>query len=111
MRRVIVDRLICPPFNSRTGIKLSLEIPLNNACDLNITRPAVLRQYYGKVLDDRILESNISERYTYGSGSGIYSVGMDTTNFVTRPFSFEMSVMIDTIHEILIVNREHFNLT
>ena len=61
MRRVIGDTLICPPFKSRTGIKLSLEIPLDNAFDLNITRPAVLGQYYSKVMDDRILESNISE--------------------------------------------------
>ena len=111
MSRVIVDRLICSSLNSKTGIKISFDTPLNNARDLNITRPAVLRQYYGKVSEDSTQESDTSERYTYGSGSGTSSVGMDPKNFVTRPLSFEMTAMIDIIFRLLSENREHFNLT
>ena len=46
--RKVVDELITSPINSKSGIKLSLDKPLNNRICLNIFRPAVLRQYYGK---------------------------------------------------------------
>ena len=50
------------------------------------------------------------ERYTYGSGSGTSSVGMDANFFVTRSISVEMDSMINDIHGILCNNRKQFNL-
>ena len=89
MSRIILDRLICSRLNSKNGIKLSFDKPLNNALQLNITRPAVLRQYFGKVVQSSEREEKMSMRYTYGCGSGASSVGMDPLNYVTRPLYFE----------------------
>ena len=76
-----IDTLISHLMNSADGIKLSIDIPLKNSECLNIHRPAVLRQYFGKELS-RTTEN--VERYTYGSGSGTSSIGMDPRNYVTR---------------------------
>ena len=107
LSRAIIDEVIRSPINSHSGIKLSLDKPLNNNIDLNILRPAVLRQYYGK----DIAEVNGKlKHYTYGSGSGTSSVGMDLRNFVTRSLNSEMIGMIDDIHEMLCNNRNLFNM-
>ena len=70
--------------NSADGIKLSIDKPLNNSECLNIHRPALLKQYFGKELSTTT--ENVEMR-TYGSGSGTSSVGMDPRNFVTRSLS------------------------
>ena len=98
LSRTVIDELIRSPINSKCGIKLSLDKPLNNDIGLNILRPAVLRQYFGKEV------ANIHgrlKRCTYGSGTDSSSVGMDPHNFVTRALSNEMIAMIDDIHEML----------
>ena len=105
--RSVIDTLICNPINSKNGLKLSIDTPLNNDACLNIHRPAVLRQYFGREVEN--YGRNV-ERYTYGSGSGTSSVGMDPKNFVTRSISVEMDSMIDDIHGILCNNRKQFNL-
>ena len=80
MSRSIIDMLVCSCINSKNGIKLSIDKPLNNPCDLNIRRPAILRQNFGKELDCTDIPNNQSLRYTYGSGTGVSSVGMDPLN-------------------------------
>ena len=105
--RAIIDHLICSPVNSRTGIKLSLDKPLNNDVDLNILRPAVLRQYFGMDIEEQMYKV---KRYTYGSGSGSSSVGMDSLNFVTRPWNSLMFAMSNDIQLILNENKSLFNL-
>ena len=94
--------------NSVDGIKLSIDTPLNNGECLNIHRPAVLRQYFGKEVS--INTDNVT-RYTYGSGSGTSSVGMDPHNFVTRSLSDGMIYMIDDIYKMLNNNHKLLNLT
>ena len=70
--------------------------------DLNITRPAVLRQYYG--METSICEGKAA-RYTYGSGTGTISVGMDPDNFVTRSMNKEMLEMSSHIYKMLCENK------
>ena len=106
--RAIIDEVICSPINSDSGIKLSLDKPLNNDVDLNVLRPAVLRQYFGKEI--RNVDGK-AKRYTYGSGSGTSSVGMDPHNFVTRALNSKMLAMIEDIHHILHNNSELLNMT
>ena len=89
--RSIIDKLICSDINSTDGIRLSLDTPLNNPPMLNILRPAVLRQYYSLNIEHLYSDINIIRRYTYGSGTGSSSVGMDPRNFVTKVMSEEMS--------------------
>ena len=107
LSRTVIDKLIRSPINSKCGIKLSLDKPLNNDVDLNILRPAVLRQYFGKEIDN--INGKL-QRSTYGSGTGTSSVGMDPHNFVTRSLSCEMSAMIDDIYDMLCSNKEQFNM-
>ena len=108
LSRAIIDEVICSPINSDSGIKLSLDKPLNNDIDLNVLRPAVLRQYFGEEI--RKVNGKLI-RYTYGSGSGTSSVGMDPHNFVTRALNSKVIAMIDDIHDILHNNKELFNMT
>ena len=64
LSRAIIDEVICSPINSDSGIKLSLDKPLNNDIDLNILRPVVLRHYFGKEITN---VNDKAQRYTYGS--------------------------------------------
>ena len=50
------------------------------------------------------------ERYTYGSGSGTSSVGMDPRNFVTRSLSVGMICMIEDLHNTLCNNMTLLNM-
>ena len=86
---------------------MSLDKPLNNNVALNILRPAVLRQYFGTDIED---QGDKVKRYTYGSGSGSSSVGMDPLNFVTRPWNTYILSMSNEIQCILNENKQFFNL-
>lgn len=105
--RKFIDAVIRSPINSKFGIKLSLDKPLNNDIALNILRPAVLRQYYGIDIENN---ENTVKRYTYGSGSGTSSVGMDPCNFVTRPFNNWLVHMSYSIKALLVKNSTLFKL-
>ena len=105
--RAVIDELIRSPINSSSGIKLSLDKPLNNDLKLNLLRPAVLRQYYGADIGD---DDCNKRRYTYGSGTGTSSVGMDPLNFVTRSFDAKMIAMGNDIYDMLHNNRDLFNM-
>ena len=107
LSRKIIDEIIHSPINSPCGIKLSLDKPLNNNIDLNLLRPAVLRQYYGVNIEEGF---DKVKRYSYGSGSGTSSVGMDRYNFVTRPWNDWMSAMSYDIHWILNEHKEMFKV-
>ena len=62
--RDIIRKIIYSSINSKDGIKLYRDAPLNNQRYLNILRPAVLRQYYGANLDVIQESSELSRRYT-----------------------------------------------
>lgn len=104
--RKIIDEIVRSPINSQSGIKLSLDKPLNNDIDLNILRSAVLRQYYGMNIIEGVDQV---KRYTYGSGSGTSSVGMDPLNFVTRPWNAWMLAMSHDIQCILNDQKNYSN--
>ena len=108
--RFIIDQLICSDINSANGIRLSLDKPLNNPPMLNILRPAVLRQYYSLNVAQVCKPSNTVRRFTYGSGTGTSSVGMDPRNFVTRVMTEEMICLSQELHELLLKNRSYFKL-
>jgi hypothetical protein len=111
MSRVIIDQVICALINSKYGIKLSLDQPLNNCVDFKMLRPAVLRQCFGKEYPSASTNRQYSTRYNYGSESGTSSVGLDPHNFVTRKMIPNMKCMAKDLHEIINQNRELMNLT
>ena len=108
--RDIIQKIIHSPINSKDGIKLSWDTPLNNQRCLNILRPAVLRQYYGANVDVINESNHFIKRYTYGYGSGTSSVGIDPFNFVTRKMTKEMEYIGTELHEILSKNQKFLNL-
>lgn len=107
LSRKVIDELISSPINSKRGIKLFLDKPLNNKMCLNILRPAVLRQYFGKEVTNG---HGQLRRCTYESGTGSSSVGMDPQNFVTRSFDKDMIAMTDDIHDMLCNERKKFDM-
>ena len=109
--RSVIDVLLCSSFNSAKGIKLSLDEPMNVHTLLNINRPAVLQQYFGMKVDDLSnVVPGMEYRYTYGNGTGISSVGMDPSNFVTRPFSPSLHIIARELHLLINSNVQFFNL-
>ena len=73
---------------------------------LNLVRPAVVRQYYGLQIDT----TNIRCTYPLMSSLGKVSVGTDPQNFVTRPMCPLMKGIGNRLHDILLQNKERFNL-
>ena len=109
--RSVMDILLCSRFNSLKGIKLSLDKPMNVHTLLNINRPAVLRQYYGVKFDEVCnIVPGMEYRYTYGNGTGLSSVGMDPSNFVTRPFSPSLHIIARELHSLINSNVKFFNV-
>ena len=106
--RDMIRKIIYSPINSKDGIKLLRDKPLNNQRYLNILRPAVLRQYYGANVDV-LRQSELIKRYTYEYGSGISSVRMDPYNIVTRKMIYEMEYIVTELHEILLHNNKFLN--
>ena len=72
---------------------------------LNVSRPAVLRQYYGRDFD--AYSSNlIVKRYTHGYCSVQISVGTDINNFIIKPFNINPN---KTSKYITILCRSYMN--
>ena len=106
-----MDILLCSRFNSVEGIKLSLDKPMNVHTLLNINRPAVLRQYFGVKFDELSnVVPGMEYRYTYEYGTGLSSVGMDPSNFVTRLFSPSLHIIVRELHMLINSNLQFFNL-
>ena len=81
--------LLMSDFDSHLGIPVEANQPLGCPKPLiNLTRPAVLRVYYG--LSKYCSKSLNAIRPTYGPISTASSVGMDPHNFSTKPMSHSL---------------------
>ena len=95
--------LLLSNFDSPNGIPVEANQPLGCPLPLiNLTRPAVLRIYYG--LSRTSSKSLNAYRPTYGPISTSSSVGMDPNNFSTKPFSFNMYHIGEEIRQFLLNN-------
>lgn len=68
--RVVLDRMFLSD-----GLIFTVDKPFNKNPCLSHKRPAVFRQMFGDDRNDVLLESPFVWRCTYGTGSGISSVG------------------------------------
>ena len=109
LARQIVDKLISAPINSKDGIHVSMDSPYRRYHLLNILRPSVLRQYYGRNIDNQCHEEYV-RRYSYGTGSGSNTLGIDGNKFMTKNFTHEIDTMAKELHTCLKNNRRKFNL-
>ena len=46
----------------------------------------------------------------YGRGTGLSSIGMDPSNFVTRPFTSSLDIIASELHSLINSNIQFFNL-
>jgi len=99
--RNVLDKLILTNIDSQDGISIVSEQPMGNGLMMNISRPGVLRQYYGLDVGER--EGNTIKRATYGFNS---SVGTDPNKFITKPFD---SNLIGISNLIMNKLRNHNN--
>ena len=105
--------MVCSPVNSKDGVKLSLDTPLNNRPYIKILCQEVICQYYGRSITDYLGQKlseysgndTIVKRYTYGSGISTSSEFMDPYTFVTRKMSDTMECMADELHFIIKCNK------
>ena len=86
--RSIVVKLLLSPFNSAEGITVCADMPFGQKNLLNISRPAVLRTYYGMNTDAN--SPTQWTRITYGPTSLSGSLSMDPMYFTTKAMSVEM---------------------
>ena len=79
--RNVLDKLIMSNIDSPEGISIVTEQPMGIGLMMNISRPGVLRQYYGRNVGDFVGQT--IKRATYGYKS---AVGTDPDKFITKPF-------------------------
>ena len=95
--------LLLSSFDSPYGIPVEANQPLGSPAPIiNLTRPAVLRIYYGQSKSST--KSLNSVRPTYGPISSSSSVGMDPNNFSTKPMTWNMCNIAEEIRLFLIEN-------
>lgn len=82
---------------------------MGNPVILNVSRPRVLRQYYG--CDLCYKSHDIITRVTYGYGSKRNSVGTDPNKFVTKPLDYNMVYMASYIRICLCRYATELNLS
>ena len=93
-----LDKLVMSPIDSKYGISLVTESPYGTTL-LNVSRPAVLRQYYGTNVGTK-KDGKIKIRATYGLSVLKNSVGTDPLKCVTKPFNkylYRMSLYVTHI--------------
>ena len=101
--RTEVKILLLSKFDSPHGIPVEANQPLGCPTPIiNLTRPAVLRVYYG--LTKSSTRSLNAIRPTYGPISTSSSVGMDPNNFSTKPLSLNMYKTGEEIRTYLLNN-------
>lgn len=86
--RSIVVKLLLSGFNTSDGITLSADMPFSKKSLMNISRPAVLRTYYG--LDSQCISPSHVKRATYGPTSLTGPLSMDPRVYSTKPMSIAM---------------------
>ena len=63
--RGVLEQLVHSTINYVHGIQLLFDKPLGNHTCLNITRPALFRQYFGRESISNNDQNNVAMRYTY----------------------------------------------
>ena len=81
-------KLLMSEFDTCDGIALSADMPFAQPNLMNISRPAVLRTYYG--LDINCVSKHELERVTYGPTSLTGGLAIDPRVYSTKPMSTSM---------------------
>ena len=107
----ILNKLVNSRMNSREGIHVALDSPYTKDLKPNITRPAVLRQYFGAHSYEHDNYKHYAPRFTYGGGIGssCKTVGTIDSMFVTREFTANIDLLSKRVHEIVFSKDYSYN--
>ena len=94
--------------NSPNGITIVADAPECNNAMLNVKRPAVLRQYYGMNIGEKV--GHGITRVAYRSHLATGSEGSDPFRLTIKPFSIEIELMSKYVNKLLRVNCKEFQL-
>ena len=101
---IVLDNLMLTPIDTLGGLSVVCEQPMGNPVKLNIKRPGVLRQYYGKNIG--VPSNNMITRVTYGYRSKRNGVNTDPNKFVTKPFDKYLHYIAIYLKEYLSLNKK-----
>ena len=100
----ILETLIMSDLNSKNGVIVSMDKPLGCKQYLpNLTRPAVLRQYYGLTLSN-------GTRCCYANGTGRLTVGTPKTREMTKGMVVLANTIKHTMKHIPRYKKSYMNL-
>ena len=99
---MILNKLFYSSIDLFDGISIVIEQPIDNRIILNVTRSAVIRQYYGAVKPNSA--PNIVSRATYGYKSGSNPVGTDFKTYVTKLYDNKMAKMANYLDKLIYLN-------
>ena len=94
----LVTCLILSDTNRANGIPLSSDMPFGSLGLMNITRPAVLRVYFG--INVKAVTATKWKRVTYGSTSTNGTLSMDPRSYTTKAMSQEMYTLGKSLQSI-----------
>lgn len=100
--RSFAQKFLMSKFDSSGGITVSVDMPFGGSGLMNISRPEVLRTYYG--MNYRYISPNILERYSYGCTLTNGTLSMDPRKYVTKAMSPEMHDFGHVLQHILLEN-------
>ncbi len=84
-------KLILSSFNTSNGITITADMPFGATGVMNITRPAVLRAYFGRNIE--IVSPTKWRRYSYGCPSPHGTISIDPRVYNTKPMCEEMHLL------------------
>ena len=94
-----LDKLFYSNLDSFDSIPIITE---RNKIILNVSRPVVLRKYYG--IDKLNLDPNVLSRAAYWYNSSSNPVGTDPKTYVTKPFDNNMANMTNHLDKLKHLN-------
>ena len=106
-RQILISLIMNPP-DSLLGISIVADAPECNKAMLNVRRPGVLRQYYGRNIED--INNTLVRRVAYHSQISIKSEGSDPNKLIIKPFSSEMMYMAEYLRNFIVINVEKLDL-
>ena len=104
---IILRSLIENSPDSQLGISIVADAPECNNAMLNVKRPGVLRQYYGRDISWNNSLSMI--RVAYRSNVSFKSEGSDPYKLIIKPFPREMEDMASYIYNFILENQNELD--
>ena len=98
----VMDKLINSPVNSIHGISIVACQSMGNPIMLNVTKPAVLQQYYGVDIEDK--DQHVVLKATFGFLKGLNKAGIGPHRYTLKSFDNNLHAISTCVMKILQIN-------